>query len=244
MEYGAQVDSDAKKNVSDILLGRDEFGGSESSTRNMDADGAANQLIRCEDTCAIQMGRMWGGVSINDGRIVADVQVGPDLTRSIVASRLKYDEENYTDWADTLRRVSIGVVLMAQTRAVNIQDQIHFLHLAQGDKYMRAHAGQTYLYDNGASQLYKGVIPESVISRCRRYAECVEGFLWAMANRCKSRSEKDIPESADRAYRAISALEGSGGARALHPDDRDVGQPTSRRGLKRGRVWIESDAPG
>ena len=244
MVYGSQVDSEAKKNVPAILLGRDEFGGSESSTRNMDADGAANQLARCADTCASQMDRMWEGVSMNEGRIVADVQVDPDLTRSIVAARMKYAEENYTDWTETLRRVSIGVVLMAQTRAVNIQDQIHFLHLAQGDKYMRAHAGQTYLYDNGAFQLYKGVMPESVISRCRRYAECVEGCLWTMAKRCKSRSEKDLLESVDRTYRAISALEGSGGAPASHPGDRDVGQPIPRRGLKRGRVWIESDAPG
>ena len=235
-----------EQDISSLLIARDEFGGSESSMRNMDtgANEAPNRIDRCEDTCFSQMDRMWEGVSINDGKIVADVQVDPDLTRSIVAARLKYAEENYPDWTDTIRRVSIGVILMVQTRAVNIQDQIHFLRLAQGDKYMRAHAGQTYLYDNGAFQLYKGVMPESVISRCRRYAECVEGRLWTMSKRCKSRSEKDILDAADRTYRAISALEGSGDTRIRQPYDRNMAPPTPTRGVKRARIWMESDAPG
>ena len=199
-----------KKNVSGLLLNRDEFGGPESSTRNMDMDTheTTEQPRGREDTCAKQMGRMWDDVSNNDGEIVVDVQVDPDLTRSLVASRLQYADVNYPDWADNIGSVSIRVILMVQTRAVNIQGQIHFIHLAQGDKYMRAHAGQTYLYDNGAFQLYKGVTPESLLSRCRRYAECVEGRLWAMAKRCKSRSEKDILDASNRTYRAISALEG------------------------------------
>ena len=145
----------AKKNVSDILLNRDDFGGAEGPTRNMDMDthGAMDQPHRREDTCAAQMGRILGDVSNNDGKIVADVQVDADPTRSIVASTLRYADGNFPDWADTIRRVSIGVVLMVQTRAVNIQGRIHFLHLAQGDKYTRSPAWQTHLYDNGAPQL-------------------------------------------------------------------------------------------
>ena len=102
--------------------------------RNMDtsANEAPIRIDRCEDTCFSQMDRMWEGVPINDGKIAADVQVDPDLTRSLVTDSLKYAGENYPDWTDTIRGVSIGVILMAQTRAVNIQDQIHFLHLAQG----------------------------------------------------------------------------------------------------------------
>ena len=49
------------KNVSDLLLNRDEFGGPESSTRNMDMDthGMMGRPHRREDTRAKQMGRMW-----------------------------------------------------------------------------------------------------------------------------------------------------------------------------------------
>ena len=65
-------------------------------------------------------------------------------------------------------------------------------------------------------------MPESVLSRCRRYAECVEWCLWAMAKRCKSRSEKDILGASDRTYRAISALEGSGNTRPRQPYEHNM----------------------
>ena len=112
-----------KKNVSDLLLNRGEFGGPESSTRNMDMDtpGATD---RRASTCAKQMVRLWGAVSNNDAEIVEDAQVEPDLTRSLVASTLHYAEETYPDWADTFRRVLVGVMLTVQTRDVNIQGQI------------------------------------------------------------------------------------------------------------------------
>ena len=172
-----------KTNVAELLLSRDEFGGAESSTQSMDMDthGMADRPHHREDTRAKQMGRMWGDVSNNDARIVADAKVDPDPTRSLVVSPSQYVGETYPYWTDTIRRVAIGVILMVQTRAVNIHGRIHIIHLAQGNKYMRPHAGKTYLYDNGAFQLYRGIMRESVLPRCRRYAECLEDFRRAMA---------------------------------------------------------------
>ena len=115
-------------NVSGLLLRIGEFGGPESSKRNMDMDtnGATDPPHRREDTRPKQMGRMWGDVPNKDCEIVAGAHVYPNLARSMVASRLQYAGGTYTDWAYTIRRVSIGVVLMVQARAVNIQWGIHF----------------------------------------------------------------------------------------------------------------------
>ena len=107
---------------------------------DMDTHGPMDPPHRRADTRAKQLGRMRDDISTNEGEIVEDAQVDPGLTRSLVASTLHYSEETYLDWEDTIRGVSIGVILMVQTLDVNTQGQIRFAHLAQGGKFTRDRA--------------------------------------------------------------------------------------------------------
>ena len=87
---------------------------------DMGIRGVLDRPHRREDTRARQMGRMRGDVSNNDVGAVADMQVGTDLTSTLVASRSQYAEETYADWGGNIRRVSFGVSPTVQTRDVNI----------------------------------------------------------------------------------------------------------------------------
>ena len=86
-------------------------------------------------------------------------------------------------------RIALGVALMSSAKEINAQGRARFLHLAKEDNVMRPNAGNTYLYENGASRLFKGIIPESTMQRCSEFSSYAEGCLWCIENPCKSRSE-------------------------------------------------------
>ena len=110
----------------------------------------------------------------------SEIQPDSDLTWSVIARRSRYVKENFPSRSADLARIALGVVLMSVTREITAQDLVHFLHLAQGGAYLRSHAGQTFLYENGAFRLFNGVMPESVIQRCKEYSAYVEGCLWCI----------------------------------------------------------------
>ena len=73
---------------------------------------------------------------------------------------------------------------------------------------IRTHGGQTFLYENGAFQLFAGVAPEYMISRRKVYAECVDGGMWCIWNRGDSpRADDDIFDAMDRVYLSISRID-------------------------------------
>ena len=93
---------------------------------------------------------------------------------------------------------------MSTAKEINAQGLAHFLHLAQGGNVMRPRDGNTYLYENGASRLFKGIIPESAIQRCDEFSAFFEGCLWSIEDTCKSRSDADIYESVGKLFLAIT----------------------------------------
>ena len=95
----------------------------------------------------------------NNTHLSRDVQPDADLTRVVVDRRSKFVAEKYEQWTEGLVRIALGVVLMSTAKEINVQGQVHFLHLAQGDNMMRSHGGNTYLYENGAFRLFKGIMP-------------------------------------------------------------------------------------
>ena len=140
----------------------------------------------------------------NSAHLNSDVQPDCDLTRVLVDRRKKYVAEKYEHWAEGLVRIALGVVLMSTAKEINVQGQVHFLHLAQGDNIMRSHGGNTYLYENGAFRLFKGIIPESTIQRCEEFSAFVEGCLWCIETSCKTRSELGIYASLDELFLDIT----------------------------------------
>ena len=143
----------------------------------------------------------------NNAHIRCDIQPDADLTRVVVDRRREFISGKYQYWTEGLTRVSLGAVLMSTAKEINVQGQVRFLHLAQGDNMMRSHDGDTYLCENGAFRLFKGIIPESTIQRCAEFPSYVEGCLWCIDQSCKSRNELDIYDALDNLFRAITAEE-------------------------------------
>ena len=151
----------------------------------------------------------WGGAgaeifdesSMRQWTADEEEEVDRHRTKYVVSRRVDYLRRTYSHWSDDMRRIAMGVVLMSTTREANVQDQVHFLQLAVGGKLLRTHGGQTFLYENGAFRLFVGVVPEYMISRCKVYAECVEGGMWCIWDRGDtSRAEGDIFAAMDREF--------------------------------------------
>ena len=88
-------------------------------------------------------------------------------TKCIVSRGTNYLRRTYGHWTDDMRRIATGVVLMSTTRDANVQEQARFLQLSLGGPPHRTHGGQTFLYEDGAPQLFFGVAPGHPISRCK-----------------------------------------------------------------------------
>ena len=106
-----------------------------------------------------------GGVELSHLRV--DVRPDAELTRCVVPRRMRLVGDNYPLWPDFVRRVALGVLMISTTRDINMQEIVHFTHLPQGGAHRRSHGGKTFLYDNGAFRLFNGVMPASVLQRCR-----------------------------------------------------------------------------
>ena len=124
---------------------------------------------------------------------------------------MRYVVENYPSWPNEIARVALGVVLMSLTNDITSKGLVHFLHLAQGGVYLRSHYGKTFLYGNGAFRLSNGVMPESVLQRCKDYDSYVEGILWRIGERCESRNGEDIFADVGSMFRAITTCVRRGG---------------------------------
>ena len=133
-----------------------------------------------------------------------NVRPDTELARRVVARRMLLAGERYHGWGDSFKRVSLGVLLMSTTRDINMHEMLHFLHLSQGSTHLRPHAGQTFLYDNGAFRLFNGVMRESVLQRCREYDELSEWRLWCLAKKPVPREDAEILQAIGFLFRAIA----------------------------------------
>ena len=189
------------------------------------------------------MSSLFRSISSGSRKFVAEER--PDLhrTKSVAGRRMQYVREVYSHWADNLACIALGVVLMSTTREANVQEQVHFLYLALGGNFLRSHRGQTYIYEDGAFHLFNGVVPEYMISRCKEFAESVEGGIWCIGKRGDtSRSETDIFAALDRAYKSISASETEEGESTSFSSAAAESVGGERRGVKRKtRSWMEVD---
>ena len=177
------------------------------SLRGVDVSAGGVCSDNSAKSCAMfsSIGQLINSSRTNNAHLLRDIQPDADLTRIVVERRKNFISEKYQYWTEGLARVALGVVLMSTAKEINVQGQVHFLHLAQGDNMMRAHDGNTFLYENGAFRLFKGIIPESTIQRCADFSSYVEGCLWCIEQSCKSRSELDIYDALDNLFRAITA---------------------------------------
>ena len=189
------------------------------------------------------MGNLSKSIPSASRKFVAGERPDQHRTKSVAGRRMQYVREVYGHWADNLASIALGVVLMSTTREATVQEQVHFLYLALGGNFLRSHSGQTYIYEDGAFHLFNGVAPEYMISRCKEFAESVEGGILRIGKRGgTSRSEADIFAALDRAYKSISAPESVCGESPLLRSASFDNIDGERRGVKRKtRPWLEVD---
>ena len=163
MAYGDRIDSQIKKD-----------------------DPSASSIVRTTDTDFEDDGcidNLPTSISSGKRKFAADEQPGKHRIKSVVARRAQYVRDVYSDWADNMEATAIGVSLMSITREANVQGKVHFRYRALGGSYIRPQRGRTILYGGGEFRLFNGVAPVYMISRCREYAECVEGRIWCIGAR-------------------------------------------------------------
>ena len=120
---------------------------------------------------------------------------------------------------------------------ISLRDLVRFLYPANGDAFLRACDGQTYIYNNGAFTIFTGLFPEYLLSSCQCYAQCVDGAMWSICKRggLHGRSDLDAMKALAGAlapiYRAdVSDIDGVEGRK---------GKGESRRN-DRLRSWIRA----
>ena len=159
--------------------------------------------------------------------------------RHIVDRRSNYLQAHYAHWADYMRLIAMGVVLMSTMRAANAHGKVHFPHLAIGCAMMRSHGCQVSLYDDGSFLLSIGVFAEYITSRCKQYAECDEGSFRFVGDRGDvPMKEEDIVSEMDRVYLSISCYAERREDDELTPC---VNIDGGRRGAKRRRPWTNAE---
>ena len=118
-----------------------------------------------------------------------------------------------------------------------MQEMAHFLRLSKGNAHLRPRAGKTLRYDNGAFRLFNGVAPESVLKRCREYAELSEWLLWCLSKKSAPREGGGILQALGVRYRAIA--ESSRKSPSDDLEDTGVSPDAHQRGVKRRIPWSE-----
>ena len=131
------------------------------------SESAAHSDIAHSHGLSVDLGSLFclGGVELSHLRVGA--RPGAELTRCVVSRTMRLVGYNYPLWPDFIRRVAPGVLTMSTTRDIRMHEMVHFPRLSQGATHIRPHGGQTFLYDNGAFRLFNGVMPASVLQRCR-----------------------------------------------------------------------------
>ena len=65
-----------------------------------------------------------------------DANPDSELKKCVVARRMLLVDSNYPQWPDFIRRVALGVLLMSNTRDINMQEMVRCLYLSQGDTHI------------------------------------------------------------------------------------------------------------
>ena len=83
------------------------------------------------------MDNLFTSLSACPRKFEAEEHLDQHRTKSAVSRRMKYVRDAYSQWADNLASIAIGVVLMSTTREANAQEQVRFLYLAIGGSFAR-----------------------------------------------------------------------------------------------------------
>ena len=129
---------------------------------------------------------------------------------------------------------------MSTTQDINMREMVHFPCLSQGDTHLRSRGWPTFLYDNGAFRIFNGVMPESVVRRCREYAEIVDGCLRWLGKRPVPSEEAEIIAALDSVFRAINNE--SPNDSPVERADSGLCVDENPLGIKRMRTWMSPPA--
>ena len=118
----------------------------------------------------------------------------------IVGSTDRLREHVELSWPDASPdAVKVGVVLSLVHRCrlvdISMKEYVHILYCIEGGRYMRAHNGTLFLYDNGAYKPFVGIFSVSTLTRVRKVLLRVEGLL-RLLGRHVSRTQTSVLNAA------------------------------------------------
>ena len=93
--------------------------------------------------------------------------------------------EALADAPSEVQHLAAAGVALYKTRLsdIGIREQVFLLHLIDGGRQIRAHKGSLFMYQDGAWQLFTGVVPESLLLRFRRFLLRLEGMFLVLAEK-------------------------------------------------------------
>ena len=115
--------------------------------------------------------------------------------------------EALADAPSEVQHLAAAGVALYKTRLsdIGIREQVFLLHLIDGGRQIRAHNGSIFMYQDGAWQLFNGVVPEWLPLRFRRFLLRLEGMFLALAEK------NDRLESERELLAAVAAAVGEMG---------------------------------
>ena len=115
--------------------------------------------------------------------------------------------EALADAPSEVQHLAAAGVALYKTRLsdIGIREQVFLLHLIDGGRQIRAHNGSIFMYQDGAWQLFNGVVPESLLLRFRRFLLRLEGMFLVLAEK------NDRLESERELLAAVAAAVGEMG---------------------------------
>ena len=83
--------------------------------------------------------KLFMSIAAGARKFVEEEQPGHHRIKAAVCRQAHYVRDVYSDWADNMAAIALGVVLMSTKMEANVQEQVHFLYLALSGAYLQPH---------------------------------------------------------------------------------------------------------
>jgi len=112
----------------------------------------------------------------------------------------KYVKERRGQWPHELQRIAVGALTVYNYRLIDLtmREHVHLLYIIEGEQYLRAHAGQCYMYRNGAFTQFNGVPSQTMLARIKKFFLELEG-LFRCIHKDTERTDDELLAAIDKA---------------------------------------------
>ena len=165
------------------------------------ATSLANGVDDCQDISNLVRGYMSSSIQ-RERMIPTTTDINRNSILALTANRYELVDLHMPQAARVLKQLTVAVLSYYRKSfsagEITVRDYVEALHLAEGDLYLRAHKASIYNYDDGAWQLYRGLISEAVLGRCRTFFTHVQGMMLKLHASNASRASDEAVVKASR----------------------------------------------